>query len=287
MRRTFAQVLKEAKIDPKMEYQKLYGMLFDRSIQVSNTKRISAYDELSDFFFGFYFRGTCLSIDEFNNMHGFNFEREPADFNIDHLILLCEYIQNMLMGYQGTQNYNGWGYMPMQQPAINMQFYFAQIAQVIEKIGYMASTQDSFCIFVPKDNTAIAVSESKLIPDSMSYKVIAYNHHSMKKNLDGKRQTLLGFADLLEPRRNDLKAADKLLESDLFYAFNNFNIRHNNIDSTGPKYKKPIGDLTDEQLEYWYDNVYQMCLLAFMQLEHAEHKKEFDTLKNSIESKKA
>ena len=57
MRRNFAQILQEAKIDIKSEYQKLYGMLYDRSIQVSNAKRISAYDELSDYFLGFYFRG--------------------------------------------------------------------------------------------------------------------------------------------------------------------------------------------------------------------------------------
>lgn len=85
MRRNFAQILKEANIDIKMEYQKLYGMLYDRSIQVSNTKRISAYDELSDYFIGFYFRGTCLSIEEFNETYGFHFEKEPDNFNIDYL----------------------------------------------------------------------------------------------------------------------------------------------------------------------------------------------------------
>lgn len=31
MRRNFAQILKDAKIDIKVEYQKLYGMLYDRS----------------------------------------------------------------------------------------------------------------------------------------------------------------------------------------------------------------------------------------------------------------
>ena len=40
--------------------------------------------------------------------------------------------------------------------------------------------QDGFTIFVPKDNAAIAVSESELIPEALSYKIIAYNHHSMK-----------------------------------------------------------------------------------------------------------
>lgn len=41
MRQNFAQILKDAKIDIKVEYQKLYGMLYDRSIPVSNTNRIS------------------------------------------------------------------------------------------------------------------------------------------------------------------------------------------------------------------------------------------------------
>ncbi len=50
MRRNFAQLLKNAKIDIKAEYQKLYGMLYDRTIQIPNAKRISVYDELSDWF---------------------------------------------------------------------------------------------------------------------------------------------------------------------------------------------------------------------------------------------
>ena len=97
MRRNFAQILKDAKIDIKSEYQKLYGLLYDRSIQVSNTNRISVYDELSERFVYFHFRGTCLSIDEFNDMHEIRFERDPMDFNIDQLISLCEYIYNMLV----------------------------------------------------------------------------------------------------------------------------------------------------------------------------------------------
>ena len=100
MRRNFAQILKDAKIDVKVEYQKLYGMLYDRSIQVSNTSWISAYDEFSTYFIAFHFRGTCLSLDEFNDLHGFHFEKDPTNFNIDHLISLCEYIENLLMAYQ-------------------------------------------------------------------------------------------------------------------------------------------------------------------------------------------
>ena len=256
-------------------------MLYDRTIQVSNSNRISAYDELSERFIGFYFRGTCLSIDEFNDLHEFHFERDPANFSIDNLVNLCEYIYNMLMGYQSTQfsfGYNG--------PAfINVQFYLNQIGQVIEKIGYMQTAEDNFTIFVEKSPAAIAVTESSLIPENISYRLISYNHYSMKENLDAKKTTLLILADLLEPQRASLESIDKTFASDLFYAFNNFYIRHNNMDPQSPKYKKPIGDLPKEQLERWYDEVYQMCLLAFLRLEHADRKKDFDVLKGKIENK--
>lgn len=285
MRRNFAQILKDAKIDVKVEYQKLYGMLYDRSIQVSNTSWISAYNEFSTYFIAFHFRGTCLSLDEFNDLHGFHFEKDPTNFNIDHLISLCEYIENLLMAYQCVPLSYPYGYGNMPTKLINVQFYLQQISQVIEKIGYMQAEQNGLTIFVEKDPAAIAVTESEFIPESLSYRLISYNHYSMKGNLAEKKATLLDLANLLEPQRINLERIDKTFARDLFYAFNNFHIRHNNADPQSPKFKKPIGDLAKEQLEFWYDEVYQMCLLAILRLEHADRKKTFEALKSEIENK--
>ena len=280
MRRNFAQILKDAKIDIKAEYQKLYGMLYDRTIQVSNSNRISAYDELSERFIGFYFRGTCLSIDEFNDLHEFHFERDPADFSIDNLISLCEYIYNMLMGYQSTQlsfGYNG-------PTFINVQFYLNQICQVIEKIGYMQTREDNFTIFVEKSPASTAVAESELIPENLSYKLISYNHYRMKGNLEEKKAVLLQLASIIEAKRKMLNQADKVLETNLFYAFNNLNIRHNNVNSElKGKYKAYVAQMPNDELEKWYDETYQMCLLAFLQIENLDRKIEFEKLKTAIE----
>lgn len=281
MRKNFADVLKNAKIDIKIEYQKLYGMLYDRSIQVSDRKFISAYDEVSDAFTGFYFRGTCLSIEDFNNMYGFCFEKEPIDFTIDYLVSFCEYIYSILVGYKNTV---GGGFMPQ---AINVEFYWAQILLVIEKIGYMQAFQDNFTIFVEKSPAAIAVSESELIPDNLSYKLISYNHHLMKGQIDAKKAILLQLASLLEGKRQELKRNSPVIENDLFYIFNNLNLRHNNVDPQFSKsYKLAVAKMTKNELEYWYDECYQMCLLAFLELEQAERKQRFDDLKSSIESTK-
>lgn len=157
------------------------------------------------------------------------------------------------------------------------------VTQAIEKIGYMQARQNGLTIFVEKSPAAIAVSESVLVPKGLSYQLISYNHYSMKGQLEAKKNTLIQLAALLEPKRGDIKMADKMLEKDLFYLFNNLNIRHNNVEPTDSgKYKPFVAQMKSEELEHWYDETYQMCLLAFLQLEHLERKVGLDKLKTEI-----
>ena len=80
-----------------------------------------------------------------------------------------------------------------------------------------------------------------------------------------------------------MKSADKSLEGDLFCLFNNLNIRHNNIDPADPpRYKSVVAKMKPDELERWYDETYQMCLLAFLQLEQLARKDEVQELKKSI-----
>ena len=108
----------------------------------------------------------------------------------------------------------------------------------------------------------------------------------MKNDLERKHHTLVVLSNLLEPKRKELKDINKEIESDIFYAFNNLNIRHNNIDSTGTKYKKFVAEMDKVQLEEWYDEIFQMCLLAFMILDNKKRKEAFDLLKKKIETEK-
>lgn len=271
MRRNFAQVLKVGKVDLKKEYSKLYNLFYEKD----DRDERSLAELISMNFECFHFRGTCLDLEEFDEMNGFNFEKEPKDFDLDYLVSFCEYIYNFVMYFEDRFFFE----------SISKYFYFEQIQRVVDAIGYMQASEDSFTIFVPKDNAAISVSESKLIPEKTSYKIISYNHHSMSGDIEGKKQTLIMLADLLEPRRKELESADRQLATDLFYAFNNFNIRHNNIDPAGKKYKKAVAELPKDDLEKWYDNTYQMCLLAFMQIENIERRNEFNALKDTIETK--
>lgn len=272
MRKTFAQVLQEGKIDIRKEYSKLYALFYEKPAYAD----MSIASVVAENFLKIPFRKTCLSFGEFNTMYGFDFPCYLAKPDIDYFVKFCEYIFNLTV-FLNERYFKTF---------FSKKTCIEHIRCVIETIGYMEVSEDGVFIFVPRDNAAISVAEMDMIPATVSYKVVSYHHHSMKGDLDSKKQTLLAFADLLEPKRKELESADSKLATDLFYAFNNFNIRHNNIDPSGPKYKKPIGDLGNERLEDWYDEVYQMCLLAFMRLEHIPRKVKFDVLKDKIENKK-
>lgn len=279
MRKNFAQILKNGKVDYKSEYKKLYELLFEKNLQDENGELCSVHMVFGEFFTSFHFRGTCLSLQEFDEENGFNFP-DPSRDNpkIEDLVLLMEYFYNMLMGYMGSQNmflYSG----------ITTQFLMQHILSVCDAIGYKQVTEDGFAVFVEKNAVATAVAESGLIPDDLSYKLITYDHHSMRGNIREKKAIILQLAGIIEGQRKKIRQTNPSLEDDLFFAFNNFNLRHNNCDPVSKKFKPTIAAMDKKELEKWYDETYQMCLLALMEIEQADRKPMFDEIKAKIKSK--
>ena len=224
------------------------------------------------------FRGTCISLDDFDDFYGYHFEKVPSEFEIDYLVSFCEYSYNLAIYNQG------FGYI---LPTLNIgqpiQFYVQQVMKVVEAIGYMPNMQDGVTDFVPKDQAAISVAE--IVDSNLSYKIIEYNHHSMKGDLDRKKNVLIALADKLEPQRAKLKQINSLLESDLFFLFNTINLRHNNSDQGGKNYIPVVAGMNVDEIERWYDDTYQMCLLAFLELDHLDRKDRVKQLKEDTQKK--
>ena len=274
MRRSFATILKEAKVNIQDEYGRLYAIFYDKYLY-ENGNNFSFYDLIEASFSGFWFRGTCVSLEDFNETYEFNFEKEPQNFNIDYLVSFCEYVYNLTMVYMNCHNAYG--------SFFNTQKIVEQIFRLIEKIGYMQSSEDGLTIFVEKNQAAISVSE--IVPKEISYKVISYNHHTYKGDLESKREILVKLAYVLEPKESALSSIDNQFKSDLFYLLNTLGLRHNNLDPEGKQYKSFVANMTNEELEHWYDETYQMCLLAFLRIEHIERKKAINALKKKVEAK--
>lgn len=278
MRRNFAQILESGKVDYKKEYKKLYDLLFSGDTDMDDEDP-SIYTILSDSFISFYFHGTYLSLQEFDEENGFNFpDPSQNDPEFDDLILLMEYFYNMLVGYMSLRSASFCN-------DINTQFLIQHIIRVCDAIGYKQEHEGNFTVFVEKNAVVTAVAESDLIPDDLSYKLITYDHHSMRGDLEKKKSIIVRLAGILEGKQARLNQVNPTLKKDLFYIFNNFNIRHNNCDNQSKDYKQAIATMDKQELENWYDETYQMCLLAFMELEQADRKPKFDAIKAEIDKK--
>lgn len=269
----FVDILKEHKIDISKEYSTLYSLIYDK--QVAFGKYKSFYDEISEEFLYVSFRGTAISLEDFEEKHNIYFSESPNDFSLDYFILFCEYWYNMSKQFYWNCNYMFSNTSPS--------FIIGQIDTIIEELNFKQINKDNFVLFVPKDNAAIEVSE---VVSENSFETLFYNHYSLKGDLNSKRELLIKFASYLEPRRRKLNSINSKLESDLFQLFNKLHIRHNNKNINDPgHYVEFVADMNNEELEKWYDEVYQMYLLAILELEHLERKKELNVLINNINNK--
>ena len=87
VRRNFLQVLQEKNVDLKREYQRLYELFY---IQKAPDMQGICYT-LKDFcegnFLNVPFRGTCLSLEDFDDTYNYHFEKIPHDFDLNYLAI--------------------------------------------------------------------------------------------------------------------------------------------------------------------------------------------------------
>ncbi len=275
----FSQLLQSASVDIKREYNRLYQLFRLSKHQLNQRTSFSLRDYCAYYFTKIPFRGTCISLDDFDRSYKLHFEQQPSSVDLNYLVTFCEYTYNLIL-FCGSTGSGDFDALQTANFCRHIEFYIHQVLKVIDIIGYMPNTQNGITDFVPKNQAAISVAE--IIDPNLSYKVIEYNHHSMKGDLERKKSVLLILADMLEPKRGKLKEINSKLESDLFYLFNNVNLRHNNGDPQGQYYKPEVAAMKDEKIEQWYDDTYEMCLIAFLELDHEDRKKRIGQLKGKI-----
>ena len=113
--------------------------------------------------------------------------------------------------------------------------------------------------------------------------MIEYNHFMLKGNLQRKKEILLALGRALEAKRNVLKGINMSLADKIFCLYNNLNLRHNNVEQ-GKNYHKTVDEMKPKQIESWYDELYQMVLLAYLLMENEKRNNEVQKLIQQINS---
>jgi hypothetical protein len=66
---------------------------------------------------------------------------------------------------------------------------------------------------------------------------------------------------------------------------NNLHIRHNNKTADDKYYRQVVADMDNSTLEHWYDELYQMMLLAYLQLDQVGRNEKVRELKQTVSKK--
>ena len=259
MRKTFFDLLKNSEVDVNFELQKLNN-LFIQECCFYRRKSYSLHDLVAENFAKYYKRREhFLSLQELLNA----IYIECFDISkFDKYFLYAEMYVDLISMLDNLDNQD----IESQKNLIK-----SQIERVISSLGYKFIVIDDRQIIVENNvfanEAAQAVTEFADVKEALS--ILEYNHFSNKGNIERKKEIFKKIADLLEPWRkplnksNELKALlkvnhDKIqaLEK-LFYMYNKFNIRHNNEDQM-------LTELSDWEIESWYDKIYTMSLFVIL-----------------------
>lgn len=133
-------------------------------------------------------------------------------------------------------------------------------------------------ILIEKNPSAMSVAE--IVDEDTACKVIEYNHYLLKGDIDKKKKILLQLANKYEGIKSNIKSLNSKLNDDIGFMLNNMHIRHNN--KSGKSKKEYVSKMRKDTMEKWYDETYQMLLLAFLLNEQPSRSKKISQLKEKI-----
>lgn len=223
-------------------------------------------------------RGHCVDADDFLSIFEYDVLWESAQDDEHDLLTLIEIVYNFWYIAYSCRN--------LSRSYAHFYDEFVLLREIMDdclahynyKGEYFPELEQLIVIEDKPEATAVA----EIADDSISYKVLRYNHHMLKGDLQAKKDILLTIGTDLEPKRKQLKEIDSNLEDSIFYILNNLNLRHNNKSAGDKHYKQAVAQMENDSLENWYDELYQMMLLAYLQLDHEQRKKRIKELKQMV-----
>ena len=209
-----------------------------------------------------------MTLNDFNNTYGFKFDSSKDFITVDELVSYCEYVITLcdhLWEYGGDVLDDDAEYL--------REYLYQTVEGCMDELGLVSAQRDYITIYVDKDPVVTAVSE--FMDESLVYDIKSYIHKNTDGDLKKKKTILKYLADDIEPQRKMLKGINSNLEKNLFQMLQKF-IRHNNSENLY------IKELSPNELESCYNDIYQMYLLSKLEIENVERKRRVEEVLKNI-----
>lgn len=271
MRKNIFQIIKEHDNVARKSQRVSYSFEIEQNVTIFKQKeelRFSMSEVVDEHLFSTWKqRAYCTSLEDFLETLGF--EQLTLEDDVESLVTVIEVVYNFwMLIYVRLYEEDG----VTCEDAVPEHFLRVKktmdeyLSQCNHKIVY-DSEQES--VLVIEDNpTVTAVVE--VVDAPVALDILKYNHHALKGDLKSKKEILRNMGDALENREKELLRVDANLKKTIFHVLNTMGIRHMNTQNTANVAK--VG----ESLEYWYDELYQMMLLAFLRMDNVERMQKYE-----------
>ena len=237
------------------------------------------YTTIEDFlnnymFVNYPYAGTFINIQDMRISLGVS-ENDIANNDINVLLDYFEFMFNIMCYF--IDNYRKF---EAEVDSDYIRKICGNIKTVLAQLNYKLEEKDGYFFIVEKDAAATAAAD---IYEDVADRVIEYRRYGLKGNIERKCEILNTLAKKFEAIRPELKANNfSEIEDKTGRMLNNLDIRHNN--TSGKNEKDIVKQMSDEELEQWYDKTYDLLLMCFMFHNYLSFKDEIKDLNKNLKN---
>ena len=229
-------------------------------------------------------KGRCLDLQDFFETLGIDeldyyFPREPDD-----LLVFIEIL------------YNFWYLAENYISSHKAEFELYDTSDVLKTLmDECLSEYNQRAYYFPEEEKCIIAEDSPQVTAAaeatepeIALDIVRYNHRQLTGEVAKKKAILKTLGDYLEGRKREITDINSALYNTITGALNNLNIRHNNIARENKSYyHEAVADMPQEELEQHYDDLYQLILLAILEIDNVVRKREMNALIQRVSAKKS
>lgn len=220
-------------------------------------------------------RGRCTGCEEIRERLNISSRKLKYTLEEEQILNYLEYVSNLI--WLGNEK------CITEDTPLDDEYTYLQenVLALIEDMGYEARVfeEEEKVLLLEKD--AAVTSAAEIADDDIAYEILEYNHFTLKGDIGEKKRILLLLTEKFEPTRRELGKINPTLESNIGYLLNKMNIRHNN--KVGANASDYVAHISDDELEEWYDETFQMLLLAMLESDNVSRNKRITELKQKID----
>lgn len=282
MRKSIFDIVAES-IDMESEANRLVAMSSEEKVLVVD---YYTYKTLFDYVNEYCFkdwaqRSHFVDVDDFLEALEFETLKDEAACNVDAFLTLVELIYNF---WELSHNKFYEDKTEHKLQWCGNYYHLKDVMDdVLSQYNHMAYiNEEQECVLVVEDKPEVTAAAEIMPSPILAVDVVKYNHRSLKGEIEQKKKILLALGAELEAKRKRIHSINAALENNIFFMLNNLNVRHNNKNKGDKNYKEYVAKMRKDRLEKWYDELYQMILLAFLLMDNTKRTDRVKELKVKI-----